>query len=444
MKKQNFTSEIKIAIVGVGGGGCNTINCIFPQNNQCIAQGDFDYAKELMGDDLTEETFQRLGIETIAEIAKYIAQIKGTEISKYIAQMKGTDKAIGVFAIFKSNQLIEQGGFEFAKELLIRTFGEKEAKKVIEKLVKSMQTTNNFSYLSKVRPKQFADFLTNKHLQLIALNTDLKALQVINAHSKIQLGEKTTQGFGAGMDAELGAKSAQESYDAIKDALKDSNIVLITAGLGGGTGTGASPIVARIAKEIGALSIAVVTTPFEIEGKAREKIAQKGLDELKNAVDSFFVLPNEKLLSIIDKSLGVKDTLQILDSILAKTLLGLANIVSSDDGLSIDFADLHTILAQKGLGLIGVGEKDGADSAVNAIKEAMKSPLCGSFEGAKCAIIHYTINEKYPMQHIADANFIVQQQLDEDAFCKCGWTWDNSLKPNQVKATLIITGLKNA
>lgn len=444
MKKQNFTNAVKIAIVGVGGGGCNTISCIFPQNNQCIAQGDFDYAKELMGDDLTEETFQRLGIETIVEIAKYIAQIKGTEISKYIAQMKGTDKAIGMFAIFKSSQFIEQGGFEFAKELLIRTFGEKEAKKILEKLSKSMQTTNNFSYQSKVRPKQFADFLINEHSQLIALNTDAKALQTITAHSKIQLGEKTTQGLGAGMDPELGAKSAEESYETIKDALKDSNIVLIVAGLGGGTGTGASPIVVQIAKEIGALSIAVVTTPFEIEGKARGRIAQNGLDELKNAVDSFFVLPNEKLLSTIDKSLGAKDVLKVIDSIMAKAVLGLANTLSGDSGFSIDFADLNAILSQKGLGLIGVGEKDGADSVVEAVKEAINSPLCGSFEGAKYAIIHYTINEKYPPQHIADANMIALQHLDEDAFCKVGWSFDNSLKPNQVKATLIITGLKNA
>ena len=284
-------------------------------------------------------------------------------------------------------------------------------------------------------------------VKLIALNTDAKALQIINAYSKIQLGEKTTQGLGAGMDAELGKKSAEESYEAIKSALQDSNIVLITAGLGGGTGTGALPIVAQIAKEIGALTIAVVTMPFAYEGRAREKIAQKGLNELKKVVDSFFVLPNEKLLSTIDKSLGIVDTLKIIDSILAKTLLGLANILSDNNGgLNIDFADLKITMENKGLGFIGVGEKDGEDSAVEAIKEAMQSPLFDStnIDGAKCAIIHYTINEKYPPQEMAMANEIVQQQLDEDAFCKMGWTWDNTLKPSQVKVTLIITGLKNA
>ena len=283
-------------------------------------------------------------------------------------------------------------------------------------------------------------------VNLIALNTDAMALQTINAYSKIQLGEKTTQGLGAGIDAELGAKSAEESYEAIKSALQDSNIVLITAGLGGGTGTGALPIVARAAKEIGALTIAVVTTPFEIEGRARERIAQNGLDELKKVVDSFFVLPNEKLLSTIDKSLGIVDTLKIIDSTMAKALLGLANILLGDSGLNIDLADLKIAMENKGLGFIGVGDKDGEDSAVEAIKEAMQSPLFDSTKtrGAKCAIIHYTINEKYPPQEMAMANAIVQQQLDEDAFCKMGWTWDNTLKPSQVKVTLIITGLKNA
>lgn len=402
MKKQNFTSEVKIAIVGVGGGGCNTINYIRENNN-------FAYLSKVspkkLADFLTNEHSQ-----TIALIAANMDSNSATEMLSYFSDEERADIA--------------------DKKESIDNISPQIVKRVSDTLENKLESLMN----CKVEVRK-------AH---IALDTDARALLNSIAHSKIQLGEKTTQGFGAGMDAELGAKSAQESYDAIKDALKDSNIVLITAGLGGGTGTGASPIVARITKEIGALSIAVVTTPFAYEGKARGQSAQKGLDELKNAVDSFFVLPNEKLLSIIDKSLGAKDTLKILDSILAKTLLGLANIVSNDEGLSIDFADLHTILAQKGLGLIGVGEKDGADSAVNAIKEAMKSPLCGGFEGAKCAIIHYTINEKYPVQEIAMANAIVQQQLDEDAFCKCGWTWDNSLKPNQVKATLIITGLKNA
>ena len=283
-------------------------------------------------------------------------------------------------------------------------------------------------------------------IKLVALNTDAKALQTITAHSKIKLGEKTTRGFGAGMDPEIGRKSAEESYEEVKDELRDSNIVLIATGLGGGTGTGASPVIARAAKEIGALTIAVVTKPFAAEGKNREKAAEEGLKELKKEVDTFIVIPNEKLLSIIDKSLGAMDSLKIVDDVMAQAVRGVASFILNDNngGLNIDFADLNTVMKFKGLGLIGIGEKNGEDSAVEAVKEAIESPLFDnvSIKGAKGAIIHYMINEKYPMQEMAAANEIVQQQLDEDAFCKYGWTWDNSLEPNQVKVTLVITGFE--
>lgn len=286
----------------------------------------------------------------------------------------------------------------------------------------------------------------NSAIKLISLNTDAKALQTITAHSKIQLGEKTTRGFGAGMDPEVGRKSAEESYEQIKDELRESNIVLIATGLGGGTGTGASPIVARAAKEIGALTIAVVTKPFAYEGKMREKAAEEGLRELKKEVDTFIMIPNEKLLSIIDKSLGLRDSLKVVDDVMAQAVRGVASFIldNNSDGLNIDFADLNTVMAFKGLGLIGIGEKDGEDSAVEAVKEAIESPLFDnvSIKGAKGAIIHYTINEKYPTHEIATANAIVQQQLDENAFCKQGWSWDNSLEPTQVKVTLVITGFE--
>lgn len=283
-------------------------------------------------------------------------------------------------------------------------------------------------------------------IKLISLNTDAKALQTITAHSKIQLGEKTTRGFGAGMDPEVGRKSAEESYEQIKDELRESNIVLIATGLGGGTGTGASPVVARAAKEIGALTIAVVTKPFAYEGKVREKAAEEGLRELKKEVDTYIVIPNEKLLSIIDKSLGMKDALKVVDDVMGQAVRGIASFIikNSSDGLNIDFADLTKVMMFKGLGLIGIGEKDGEDSAVEAVKEAIESPLFDnvSIKGAKGAIIYYIVNEKYSMQEMATANAIVQQQLDENAFCKHGWSYDNSLEPTQVKVTLVITGFE--
>lgn len=286
----------------------------------------------------------------------------------------------------------------------------------------------------------------NSAIKLISLNTDARALQTITAHSKIQLGEKTTRGFGAGMDPEIGRKSAEESYEQIKDELRNSNIVLIATGLGGGTGTGASPIVARAAKEVGALTIAVITKPFAYEGAMREKAAEAGLKELKKEVDTYIVIPNEKLLSIIDKSLGMKDALKVVDDVMAQAVRGVASFIldNAGDGMNIDFADLSKVMMFKGLGLIGIGEKDGEDSAVEAVKEAIESPLFDnvSIKGAKGAIIHYTINENYPLQEMASANAIVQQQLDESAFCKHGWSWDNSLEPTQVKVTLVITGFE--
>ena len=405
MKKQNFTNIVKVAIVGVGGGGCNTINYIWENNS-------FAYLSKVspkqLADFLANEHSQ-----TIALIAANMDSNSATEMLSYFSDEERADIA--------------------------------DKKESIDNI--SLQIVKRVSNILENKLESLMNCKVEVRKTHIALDTDKMALLNNIVDSNILLGEKTTQGFGAGMNPELGKKSAEESYEAIKSALHDSNIVLITAGLGGGTGTGALPIVARIAKEIGALTIAVATMPFACEGRAREKIAQNGLDEIKNVVDSFFVLPNEKLLSTIDKSMAACDTLKIIDSTMAKALLGLANILSDNNGgLNIDFADLRIAMENKGFGFIGVGDKDGEDSAVEAIKEAMQSPLFDSTKtrGAKCAIIHYTINENYPPQEMAMANEIVQQQLDEDAFCKYGWTWDNTLKPSQLKVTLIITGLKNA
>lgn len=286
----------------------------------------------------------------------------------------------------------------------------------------------------------------HESIKLISLNTDKAHLNNISAHVKMVIGEKTTNGLGAGMRPELGKKSAEESYDAIKEALKGSNIVFIATGLGGGTGTGATPIVARAAKEIGALVIAVVTKPFNYEGIAREKAAEAGLKELRREVDTMIVIPNEKLLSIIDKSLGLRQALKIVDNVLAQAVMGIASFVLKDSngGMNIDYADLNTIMEFRGLGLIGIGEKEGEDSAIEAVKEAIESPLFDnvSIKGARGALIHFEINEDYPAFRLSDANAIVQQQLDKDAFSKFGWSYNNDLNPTQIKVTLVITGFE--
>lgn len=283
-------------------------------------------------------------------------------------------------------------------------------------------------------------------IKLVALNTDANALKSINAHSKVQLGEKTTQGFGAGMNPEKGKQSAEESYEAILEEIRGSHIVLIATGLGGGTGTGASPIVAKAAKEINALTIAVVTKPFNYEGPLRERLAEEGLKNLKKEVDTFIVIPNEKLISITDKSLGLKDALKIVDDVMAQAVKGVASFIldANGEGMNIDFADLITVMEFKGLGLIGIGEKDGEDAALEAVKEAIESPLLDniSINGAKGAIVYYSLNEKYPMHKLREANDIIQQQLDKNAHVKMGFRWDNELKETQVKVTLVITGFE--
>lgn len=286
----------------------------------------------------------------------------------------------------------------------------------------------------------------DENIKLVALNTDAQALVKVTAHSKVQLGEKTTRGFGAGMSPEIGRKSAEESYEAILEEIKDSHIVLIATGLGGGTGSGATPIVAKAAKDIGALTIAVVTKPFGFEGAMRERVAEAALKEIRENVDSFIVIPNEKLSSIIGKSLGARNTFKIVDDVMSQSVRGIASFVlnNSGDGINIDFADLNAVMNFKGLGLIGIGEKEGEDSAVEAVREAMESPLLDnvSVSGAKGAIVYYEIGDDYPFQKLQEANYIVQQQIDKNAVVKFGHKWNNELNANQVKVTLVFTGFE--
>lgn len=283
-------------------------------------------------------------------------------------------------------------------------------------------------------------------IKLISLNTDEEALGKVSAHSKLKIGEKTTDGLGAGMNPDRGRKSAEESYEDIIEEIKGSHIVLIATGLGGGTGTGASPIVAKAAKEVGALTIAVVTKPFKHEGALRAKIAEEGLRELRKEVDSFIVIPNEKLRSITEKSLGFKNCLKIVDDVMGQAVKGIASFVlnNSGEGINVDFADLNTVMQFKGLGLIGIGEKDGEDSAVEAVKEAIESPLLDniSINGARGAIVYYELNDEYPMHKVDEANEIIESAIDAEAFVKFGYKFNNEMGISHIKVTLVFTGFE--
>jgi len=283
-------------------------------------------------------------------------------------------------------------------------------------------------------------------IEMIMVNTDAQVLAEESAAAKIQIGSKLTKGLGAGMRPEVGRDSALESYEEIKSALEGADIVFISAGLGGGTGTGAAPVVAQIAKELGALTVSVVTKPFKFEGKKRLKLAEIGLEELKKESDSIVVIPNDKLLSIIDRKLGMKDSFKIVDSVLAQAVNGTAGIILSngENDINLDFADLKTVMDHKGMALMGVGEYEGENAAYEAIKSAIESPLLDnmSINGAMGVLVHFKIHPEFSFMDASEAMGVVEESADDDANVIWGTTTDDSLPLDYVKITIIATGFE--
>ncbi|MGP1360443.1 cell division protein FtsZ [Campylobacter sp.] len=288
----------------------------------------------------------------------------------------------------------------------------------------------------------------NLNIDLIVANTDAKALENSLAHTKIQLGEKTTKGLGAGMRPEIGKAAAEESYDEVKSALETSDIVFIGTGLGGGTGTGAAPVVAQAAKDIGALTVAVVTMPFMFEGKKRRKLADSGLEELRKESDSIVVIPNDKLLTLIDKNAGIKESFEMVDEVLARAVNGMSTIVldSGKSDINLDFADVRTIMSHRGLALMGVGEAHGEDAAQEAIKNAIQSPLLDNMtiNGAFGILVHFRISPSCPLADINNAMSIIYEAADEDAEIIFGTTTDDKIEDNRVEVTIIATGFQSS
>ncbi|HIC12568.1 MAG TPA: cell division protein FtsZ [Sulfurimonas sp.] len=283
-------------------------------------------------------------------------------------------------------------------------------------------------------------------IEMILVNTDAQVLSEDSAASKIQIGAKLTKGLGAGMKPEVGKDSALENYDEIRASLEGADIVFISAGLGGGTGTGAAPIVAKIAKEVGALTIAVVTKPFTFEGKKRLKLAEQGLEELKKESDSIVVIPNDKLLSIIDRKLGLKDSFKIVDGILAQAVSGTSGVIlaNGDNDINLDFADLQTVMNHKGMALMGVGEHEGENAAYEAIKAAIESPLLDnmSINGALGVLVHFNMHPDFPIMEIYDAMNVVNESADDEADIIFGTSTDTNLAENYVKITIVATGFE--
>ena len=283
-------------------------------------------------------------------------------------------------------------------------------------------------------------------IDLIVANTDAQVLEKSLADVKLQLGVKLTKGLGAGMKPEVGRESALESYEDIKNVLSGADIVFVATGLGGGTGTGAAPIVAQAARDIGALTIAVVTKPFKMEGRKRTKLADNGLSELKKESDSIVVIPNEKLLSLVDKNLGIKDSFKMVDEVLSRAVSGTSGIIlsSGEDDINVDFADLQTVMSHRGLALMGVGEAQGDRSAFDAVKKAIDSPLLDNvtIDGAMGILVNFHINPAYPLTAVSEAMEIVEDAADEDADVIFGTTTDTDMDVNSVRITIVATGFE--
>ena len=284
-------------------------------------------------------------------------------------------------------------------------------------------------------------------IDLLVANTDAQALDASLAPYKMQLGMNITKGLGAGMKPAVGKAAAEESYDSIKTMLNGADLVFISAGLGGGTGTGAAPVIAQAAKEVGALTVAIVTTPFNFEGRKRKKLAKEGLEELKKESDSIIVVPNERLLSIVEKNLGMRDSFRLVDNVLSQAVGGISNVILSHgaNDINLDFADVKTVMSYRGLALMGVGESQGSSAAYDAAKTAIESPLLDnlSIDGAMGILVHFHIHPDYPLAEISEAMDIVEENADEDASIIFGTTTSEDIPIDEVKLTIIATGFED-
>ena len=287
-----------------------------------------------------------------------------------------------------------------------------------------------------------------KGIELIAANTDAQALYSNKAPIKIQLGKELTKGLGAGMKPEVGKAAAEESYDEIKRALEGADLVFISAGMGGGTGTGAAPVIAKIAKEVGALTVGVVTKPFRREGAKRAKLAEIGFNELKEECDSIVTILNQKLLLIIDRRASKKDSYRMIDDILYQAVSGISNMIIThgENDVNVDFEDLKTVMSHRGMALMGIGHKSGENAAHEALVEAIESPLLDEIDISKSKglLVHFTMNENYSLVDIDEAMMDILGDLidNEDVYIIECQTTDNSFADDEIKVTIIATGFE--
>ncbi len=278
-----------------------------------------------------------------------------------------------------------------------------------------------------------------KGIEFIAVNTDKQALATSKAEGKLQLGSKVTKGLGAGANPEVGAMSAEENRAEIKDAIEGADMVFITAGMGGGTGTGAAPIIAEVAKDLGILTVGVVTRPFIFEGMKRKKQADSGIEKLQAEVDTLVTIPNDKLLEIADRKTPIADAFKMADEVLRQGIQGISDLISVPNLINLDFADVQTIMKDKGIAHMGIGTGQGDERAVEAAKMAISSPLLEtSIDGAKSVLLNISGGESLGIFEVNEAADLIRQAVDEDANIIFGAGIDESLG-DQIKITVIAT-----
>ena len=277
-------------------------------------------------------------------------------------------------------------------------------------------------------------------VDFVAVNCDAQALLLSKATNRIQIGEKLTKGLGAGANPEIGQKAAEESREQLVEALKGADMVFVTAGMGGGTGTGAAPVVAACAKEVGALTVGVVTKPFTFEGKRRMNQAEGGIVNLKDSVDTLITIPNDRLLQVIDRRTSMLDAFRIADDVLRQGVQGISDLISVPGLINADFADVKTIMLNAGSALMGIGTAKGEGGAVSAAEAAIKSPLLeASIEGAKGVLFNITGGKELSLYDVTEASNVITESVDPDANIIFGAVIDEALE-DEIRVTVIATG----
>lgn len=327
-------------------------------------------------------------------------------------------------------------------------------KKLAQKIIVKKTTNNNHNIVKiavlgvggaggNAVSRMRDDFV--RGIDFLAVNTDIQDLEYCNARHKIHIGKNITRGLGTGMNPELGRQAAEENKAEIAEALRGFDLVFITAGLGGGTGSGASCIVAEAAKEAGALTIAVLTKPFLFEGGQRSRIAQEALEKIKQKVDAFIVVPNDKIFSIIGKETSLNKAFEAIDGVLHNAVQGIAELVAMPGIVNVDFADVKAIIQEAGSTIVGIGLAGGHDRASNSVNAAINSPLLEtSIDGAKGVLFGVSGGRDLKMNEVNDIAKVIADRIDPSAKIIFGAYHDRKLKAGQIKVTLIATGFSGA